>query len=205
MHIHLKAICFSFSWFLLKPPTSNPVIQLLPVVSLTPQRGEPLCNGKEKDQRALHKCNSMALSSRGHSKNRCKPISCACCSLSFISESLGGIRYPLMEGRGAVCQRPVTFWIKLWEVKSTHYQSRSPQKHTGSRLKLAVAFILSASQMEAEAGCWKTVSPRRRNSFYRQISSREMSLPLLFLPLLNHFIHQLMFTPRIWVLSASMH
>lgn len=98
----------------------------------------------------LNKCNSMALSTLGHAKNHCEPISCACCSLSFISESLCRIRYPLMEGRGAVCQGPVTFWTQLYEVKSTHYQSRSPQKQIGSCLKLAVAFILSALQMEAD-------------------------------------------------------
>lgn len=57
-----------------------------------------------------------------------------------------------MEGRGSVCQGPVTFWIQLKEVKSTHYQSRSPQKHIESHLKLAVEYILSVSQMEAESG-----------------------------------------------------
>ena len=44
-----KAVCFSFSLFLWNPTTSNPVIQLLSIVSLTAERGEPLCNGKEKD------------------------------------------------------------------------------------------------------------------------------------------------------------
>lgn len=199
MHTHLKAICFSFL-VSMKASYINPVIQMLPVVSFTPQRGEPLCNGKEKDQRALHKCDSMALSSWGHSKNHCKPISCACCSLSFISESLLGIRYPLMEERG-VCQRPVTFWIQLQEVKSTHYQSRSPQKRIGSRFKISnsIYFLSDGGRGWLLENCFSSET----KAFQRQIGStirREMSLPVLFYLC---FTSQLMFTPRIWALSAS--
>lgn len=95
----------------------------------------------------------MALSSRGHSMNHCEPISCKCSSRSFSGESLDGIRYPLMEGNGAVCRGPMTRRIQVYEVKSTHYKSRSPEQHIRSRLKLAVTFILWASGMEAE-GCW---------------------------------------------------
>lgn len=128
----------------------------------------------------------MALSSLGHGKNHWEPISCACCSLSFISESLRRIRYPLMEGRkGCMSGGAVTFWIQLQEVKSTHYQSGSPQKHIRPCLKLAVAFILSVSQMETQG--WRAVCPLRPKAFYRHISSTEGNAsPLLTLPTYFH-------------------
>lgn len=116
-----------------------------------------------------------ALSSRvergSHTENHWKSISCACCCLGFISARLCRIRYPLMERKGSICQRPVTLWIQR------------QQNHIGSRLNLAGSYILSRmkptnGRLEDGPSSW------RPEAFCRQISSpKQKNRP--FLPFKN--------------------
>lgn len=67
---------------------------------------------KEWKSTQSKKRSAIAVSSRvergRQTENHWRSISCACCCLRFISARLHGIRYPLMEGKGSICQRPVT-------------------------------------------------------------------------------------------------